>query len=273
MSEPVMYETHSHTPLCGHALGEPREYANVAIERNLRGYTVTCHNPMPDGFGRRVRMSADDFPRYLEMVEATRESFAGELDVLLGLECDYFPGYETFLEQQIDSNPFHYILGSVHPQQAEFRDRFLTGSAVDFQRAYFDQLAAAAETGLFDAISHPDLVKNMTVNEWDLDVIWSDVCRCLDRIARTGTTLELNTSGAYKAIREMNPGRRILEAAHEREIPFVIGADAHRPERVGDLFVEALMLLAETGYQEVHYFRQRTRHNLPIAVAIESLPE
>ena len=50
MTERIVYESHSHTPLCKHAFGQPTEYAAVAEQRGLQGLIVTCHNPMPDGF-------------------------------------------------------------------------------------------------------------------------------------------------------------------------------------------------------------------------------
>src|SRR5437867_2201904 len=52
MLEPVLYETHMHTPLCRHASGEPEAYAEIAIERGLAGIIVTCHNTMPGGYGQ-----------------------------------------------------------------------------------------------------------------------------------------------------------------------------------------------------------------------------
>ena len=54
---PLIYESHSHTPLCKHADGWPVDYAAVAEERGLKGLIVTCHNPMPDGFSSGVRMA------------------------------------------------------------------------------------------------------------------------------------------------------------------------------------------------------------------------
>jgi histidinol-phosphatase (PHP family) len=51
----------------------------------------------------------------------------------------------------------------------------------------------------------------------------------------------------------------------------VVGADAHEPGRVGESFDAALRLLADCGYREVSYFRQRTRHDVPITTAQASL--
>ena len=267
----MLYETHSHTTLCKHAVGHPDEYAQAALDAGLSGYTITCHNPMPDGFGKHVRMDPGEFEQYVELVRAAQVKWDGRLDVRLGLECDYFAGYEQWLTKQAEAADFDYLLGSVHPQLAEFTERFFTGSTLEFQRTYFEQLAMAAETGLFDCLAHPDLVKNQTADQWRPADVLSDICRALDRIAATGIAMELNTSGANKTIREMNPFPDMLREMCARKIPVVIGSDAHEPGRVGDRFGDALSLLTDCGYQHVSYFIARQRRELPIDAAIESL--
>ena len=271
MSEPVLYETHSHTPLCKHAVGEPAEYAAAAKERGLKGLTVTCHNPMPDGFSAAVRMAEEQFPEYLDLVAQTREQFDGSVDVLLGLEADYFEGHESYVEKQLQSAEFNYVLGSVHPQIGEFRATYWSDDPMEVQRTYFRLMAQAAETKLFDSMAHPDLIKNEFVAEWDQSAILDDICRALDRIAATGVAMELNTSGRNKRIKEMNPFPAMLKEMQSRGIPVTIGADAHTPERVADNFGPALDLLAECGYNRVSYFVQRERVDVPIDVARASL--
>ena len=130
----LVYETHSHTPLCNHARGEPEQYAAVAWQRGLRGLTVTCHNPMPDGYSASSRMRADQLADYLELVQRARQQWEGRIDVRLGLECDFFAGTEPWVERQLASADFHYVLGSVHPQVAEFRQRYFDGDARSYQR-------------------------------------------------------------------------------------------------------------------------------------------
>lgn len=272
MSERLVYESHSHTPLCKHAHGWPTEYAAVAEKRGLRGLIVTCHNPMPDGFSAHVRMSPEQFDEYVQLVADTRAEWEGRVDVRLGLEADYFVGYEDFVERQLASADFHYVLGSVHPQIAEFRNAHWNDDPVGFQRIYFESLAASAETKLFDCLAHPDLVKNETVNDWDVAAIMDDVILpALDRIAETGVAMELNTSGRNKRIPQMNPCPEMLVAMRERGIPVVLGADAHVPDRVADRYEEALDLLQSCGYERVSYFLERTRRELSIADARGSL--
>jgi histidinol-phosphatase (PHP family) len=69
----------------------------------------------------------------------------------------------------------------------------------------------------------------------------------------------------------MNPGPRILELVRSRDIPIVLGADAHRPERVADGYAVALRLLKSLGFSEVSYFLDRKRHTVAIGTALASL--
>ncbi|NBW87985.1 MAG: histidinol-phosphatase HisJ family protein, partial [Planctomycetia bacterium] len=264
MSQPLLYESHCHTPLCKHAHGEPVEYAAAALERGLRGIIFTCHCPLPDRISHTVRMAPEEFDRYVEIVGEARDKFAGRLDVRLGLESDYYPGVEPWLEKLHARAPLHHVLGSVHMQVTHYRARYFTGDFLAYQRTYFEHLAASAETGLFDTLAHPDLVKNEAPAEWDFARIRPDIERALDRIARTGVAMELNTSGLNKAMPEMNPGPRMLALIRERGIPVVLGADAHRPGRVADRYEDALRLLGETGFRTVSLFLDRRRREVPV---------
>ena len=271
MKEAVLYEQHMHTPLCRHAIGEPEEYAAQAYERNLKGIVVTCHNPLPDGLGASVRMRPEQWDEYLEIVQRARDAWAGRVDVRLGLEVDFWPGLEPFLEKQLASAEFHHVLGSVHPQMDSYRALFWRGDIPQYQHLYFHHLAAAAESGLFDTLSHPDLIKNCDPAQWGLKRLMPDIEYALDRIAKTGVAMELNTSGLNKAISEMNPGPQILKAMNQREIPVVIGADAHSPRRVADRFEIALDLLQEAGYRHTFVTVDRKRTPVLIETARASL--
>lgn len=271
MPEPLLYESHLHTPLCRHAAGEPGEYAALAEARGLKGIIVTCHNPIPGGYSASVRMRPDQFDEYVAMVAAARDAWTSRVDVRLGIECDYAPGMEPWLEELLGKAEFHHVLGSVHPQVGEYRKRWFTGDPKAYQRLYFEHLAMAAESGFFDTLAHPDLVKNEAPDAWDFEELLDSILASLDRIAAAGTAMELNTSGLYKALPEMNPGPRQLREMRLRSIPVVLGADAHVPSRVADRYGDALDLLAEAGYQTVSLFLHRKRHEIPIATAKASL--
>lgn len=268
---PLLYETHCHTTLCKHAIGTPEEYCYHAIRRGLKGIIFTCHAPLPNGWSAEVRMADEEFPAYVAMVERVRLAFVGQLDVRLGLESDFMPGLEPWLKSLHAREPLNHVLGSVHYQMAFYRERYFTGDVFAFQQTYYEHLALAAESGLFDTLSHPDLIKNEAPLQWHFPRIKPYIERALDRIAATGVAMELNTSGLLKTVREMNPGPAQLSLMRERGIPVVIGADAHRPDRVGDGFVAALGLLRAAGYDEVSFFVERRRVSVALSQALESL--
>jgi histidinol-phosphatase (PHP family) len=270
-ADPVLYEMHMHTPLCKHAVGEPEEYAAVAQQRGLQGIVVTCHNPTDNGWSPQVRMSVAEFDDYVAMIERARQTWAGRVDVRLGIESDYVPGMEQWLEKFHNMAEFNHVLGSVHPQLGQYQERYFDGNYETFQRTYFEHLALAAESGLFDTLAHPDLVKNTAPDDWDLDRVLDTIHSSLDRIAAAGTAMELNTSGLNKNIAEMNPSAAILQEMQQRNIPVVIGADAHNPQRVSANFIDALDTLDTVDYTHVSLFLNRERKEIPLDQARDSL--
>lgn len=268
---PLLYESHCHTPLCKHAVGFPADYAAVAEQRGLKGIIFTCHGPLPDGMGIEHRMAPEEWDTYVALVEGARSEFAGRVDVRLGVESDFVPGFEKWAEQLHARSPLHHVLGSVHTQTTFYRARYFHGDWFAYQQGYFEHLAQSAETGLFDTLAHPDLVKNESPRDWLYGRIEPHILRALDRIAATGVAMELNTSGLNKALPEWNPGPRILAEIRARGIPVVLGADAHRPGRVADRYEEALRLLSGLGFTHVSLFLDRVRQEIPIPAALASL--
>lgn len=267
----LYYDSHMHTPLCKHAWGEPEEYCAQAVKAGLKGIIFTCHCPMPDGFWPSVRMSEGEFDLYVSLVQRAKAAYAGKLDVCLGIESEFFPGYEKYIEGLHQRVEFDYCLGGLHWQAKEYLGKFEQGTIEGFRRTYFEHLAVSAETGLYDCIAHPDLVKNYHPDSWCFAIIKNTVAGVLDRIARTGVAMELNTSGLNKSYSEMNPGNEMLRMMAERKIPVVIGSDAHRAQRVGEHFVTALNNLVEAGYDHVSYFKKRARIDLKISDVISSI--
>ena len=269
LSAPLLYESHCHTPLCRHAVGEPEDYARAALQLNLAGINITCHGPTPREWGHC--MKSFEWPQYLEICARARENFAGRIDVKTGIECDFLPSLTQYWRDFLPRYQLSHVLGSVHPQVEEYRRMYWNGDAFDYQKTYFKLLAQAAQTGLFDTLSHPDLVKNTVADDWNIERILPWIEKSLDAIAATGTAMELNTSGLNKKIREMNPAPEILRAMNQRKIRVVLGADAHVPERVAADFEDALALLKKCGYDEISFFVDRKRRDVSIDAATASL--
>jgi histidinol-phosphatase (PHP family) len=268
---PLYYDSHMHTPLCKHAWGEPEEYAAQALKAGLKGIIFTCHCPMPDGFWPSVRMSNSEFDTYVEIVRRAAKAYEGRLEVCLGLESEFFPGCEDWIRSLHERADFDYVLGGLHWQAKEYLSKFEVGTIENFRRTYFEHLAQSAESGLYDCLAHPDLVKNYHPDSWCFAIIKNSAEAALDRIAKTGVAMELNTSGLNKSYSEMNPGNEMLRMMAERGIPVVVGSDAHRANRVGEHFITALNNLNEAGYDKVSYFQKRQRIDLKISDVLSSI--
>ena len=266
---PLLFESHCHTPLCRHAVGEPQAYAQAALQRNLAGINITCHGPTPREWGHC--MKSFEWPEYRRICARARDEYAGRIAVKTGIECDFLPSLTSYWREFLKSHELSHVLGSVHPQVEEYRRQFWNGDAFDYQKKYFELLAQSAETGLFDTLSHPDLVKNTVADDWDLERIMPFIEKSLDRIAATNACMELNTSGRNKRISEMNPAPAILRAINERGIRIVLGADAHVPERVSEGFEDALDLLRDCGFTQVSFFVDRVRRDVAVDAARASL--
>jgi histidinol-phosphatase (PHP family) len=266
-----MFDSHMHTPLCNHAVGEPELYAEEAIRQGLRGIIFTCHSPMPRALMARARMRMDQFDEYVSMVLRCQEAFKGQLEVRLGMETDWFPGFEDWIQELHQKAAFDYCLGSVHWHAPEYMDAFETGTRERFRQGYFEHLAESAETGFFDCLAHPDLIKNYRCESWEFEEMKPFIAASLDRIAKTGVHMELNTSGVHKFYGEMNPSNDMLSMMLERNIPIVVGSDSHKPGRVAEGFVTALTNLKAVGYTQVSVFEKRKPKAVGIDEALSSL--
>ena len=58
-------------------------------------------------------MEEGQFEEYISMVARATEACADRVEVRLGYECDWVPGLEGFLRDQLEKAPFHYVLGSL----------------------------------------------------------------------------------------------------------------------------------------------------------------
>jgi histidinol-phosphatase (PHP family) len=271
MSTPIYYDSHMHTPLCKHASGDTEDYADVALARGLKGITFTCHSPMPEGWWPQVRMNEAQLDEYLEMVERARRAYEGRLEVRVGMEMDYFPGLEWWVEKLNERLPLSHVLGSVHFFGPEYKAKFFKGDDLAFEKLYFQHLADSAETGLFDTLAHPDLIKNHRPQLWSFERLEECIHESLQRISKTKVAMELNTSGILKRYPETNPGPQMLKLMHQYGIPVVLGSDSHSPKRVGSDFLFATQMLEEAGYTKASYFIGRRRFECALDLIANSV--
>lgn len=270
----MIIDCHMHTPLCGHAVGEPREYVDSAARQGIDLITFTCHIPMDDvGFGNeQIRMHKDQLPAYLDAVgDAAEYGRSHGVEVLCGIEAEYFADEAALgsMDDTLASHPFDFVLGSLHHQVPIYRDR-LRASGLDQDPAiiddYFQTLATGARTGRYNSMSHPDVIRIYGTVTHFIPQQHEDSIRAFLAAARdSDTCIEVNTSGLFKGVYELHPDPLILKWAHEMGVPLTIGSDAHVPERVGGAFDTVLPLLSQIGFRHLHYFKQGQRQKIDLS--------
>ena len=206
----------------------------------------------------------DDLDEYVDaVVEAKRRG----LPVKLGLEVDYEPGTERALAELLEPYPWDYLLGSVHfvdgfsiDQEPGLVHRVPVGEA---WRRYFTWLRNAARSGLFDVLSHPDLIKYFGMRPPDEETHYLHV-ETADAIEAAGVCIEVSAAGLHKPVGELYPDRSFLELCHERGVPITLASDAHQPAHVGRDLDRAAALSREAGYETVTVFDHRERRQEPL---------
>ena len=260
-------DSHTHTYLCRHARGTPLDYARAALDAGLAGIVCTDHLPFPDEPEPTIRMRADEFPRYLELVDEARAAMPPGF-VGLGLEADFHtPLVPDWLRRHFDAAPFDLVLGSVHTGpywDMTPDDPAVTPEVVrEVFRRYFLKMERLARSRIFDACAHFDLPKRRGFRVPE-DALREMVLPALDAVAEAGMAVEINTSGAFHGIRELYPSAEILSWMHERGIGLLFGSDAHLPARVGSCFAEAVALARAAGYTRYRRYAARRFREVPL---------
>jgi histidinol-phosphatase (PHP family) len=256
----ALADYHVHTPLCHHAAGWPLEYAARAVELGLGELGFADHNPMPEQFDS-WRMGRADLPRYFEEVEKARAQFP-QLNIRLGLECDYLPGREAWIEELRGMADWDFFIGSVHylPDGTEVdaptaMKRYRNGDGDAIWTQYWKTYERAIRSRLFDFVAHPDLPKKFGFRPaGDLRSYYEPVVAAL---AETGTPFEINTAGWRKECAEQYPAREFVEMASAAAVPLLINSDSHAVAELAAGFPEAIALAKDAGYTRTVRFRQR----------------
>jgi histidinol-phosphatase (PHP family) len=177
---------------------------------------------------------------------------------------DYLPGHELWIRELAARHPWDYFIGSVHyvsdswdidnpAKLSEWKQR----DTFEVWSLYFERLAMAAASGLFEIIGHADLPKKFGHRPTqDCAPLYE---KFLTTVKQHDCAIELNTAGLRKDCREIYPSRALLELAFRMGVPITFGSDAHAPEEVGMNFAEAVQLAQATGYRECCRFAGRQR--------------
>jgi histidinol-phosphatase (PHP family) len=267
VSSLFLVDYHIHTKRCKHACGADREYVETAIRQGLREMGFADHIPRfyePPDQDHKVAergMSWIELEEYVHAVETLRGQYP-EVRIKLGLEVDFVPGWERQIEIIQRQYPWDYLIGSVHfiPEWSYGylpyeKDR--TPSEV--YPKYFEMVARAAESGLFDILGHIDLPKRgfKPLPPSEMTALYRQLA---GRLGKVQAIVELNTYG-LRCLKQggvgIYPDEELARFCYQQGVQFTLGSDAHRPEDVGTDLSAACRMMRRIKIDRIATFERR----------------
>ena len=208
-----------------------------------------------------------DWATYTAEVARLRKAYAGQLDILCGVELDtlYDPATCPGAEYVIGST--HYL--DVHPEgysraidwSAEVSqrlcDEFYGGDWYDMCRAYYDVEAHVLERTNCTFVGHFDLITRFndelrTFDEEDPRYV-GPALEVMEHLVSQGLPFEINC-GAHNRGRkaELYPRRSLLRALHDFGGQIFINSDAHDTLCLNGSFDVAVERALECGFTHVN---------------------
>ena len=234
---PVLYDLHTHTTY-SHGKGSIADNARAAAAAGLETLGIADHGPGHVGYGFRM----SDLGSMRADIEAIRLELPG-LRVLLGAEANIINRSGHLDISAEDQKLFDFIIAGYH--YGVFGEHAVSAFFVHAggiigsvtgrtsrgaRHRNTDLIIAAVENNDIKAISHPGAKNPVYIEE---------VAACC---ARRGTLLEINEKHGELSVES-------IRKAAESEALFILGSDAHSPERVGR--VEAGLARAEEAGLEL----------------------
>lgn len=248
-----------------------REHCDEAEAAGLTALCVTNHVERMLPSGEWVVELEEAVGRFTDEGEAAAEEDAARaaLDVRLGAEFEYRPGWTDDLDRLADRVPFDFVLGSAHIVEGlnvsggpEVEEYFDGRSLEEAYGPYFDALEEMVDWGGFDAVAHFDLVKRYGhehYGAYDPRRFEGRIRSVLSAMAAGGIGIEVNASGLVQAPAAPYPSARILAWAREEGVPFLTaGTDSHRPADLATGLEEAVEAARRAGWGALAILEERS---------------
>ena len=204
----------------------------------------------------------------ISVLKRLQEEFP-DIKLKLGLEVDYIPGREDYIQQLEQSCDFDYIIGSVHFidgwgfDHPDFRHLFEEKDIDQVYSRYFELVQMAVDSGLFDIIGHLDLIKIWGHRPRQNNILFH-VKQLLKSIKAAGMIIEINSAGLRKPVGEIYPQQEVIDLIASKQIAVTLGSDAHHPRQVGEGLQEVRGVLIDAGFTHLASLQQRQVRMQPL---------
>lgn len=260
----MKHNYHTHTTRCHHATGSDESYVLSAIKGGFTQLGFSDHSPWKydTPFVSDIRMTLDEFESYHASILSLKEKYKDQIEIKIGLECEYFRKYMPWLNQFIEDKQLDYvILGNHYFETDELHLYYGSNCHRDnMLEDYVRTCIEGMKTGVYAYLAHPDLY--CRAREWD--ALSEKAAHRICRAAKENDfILEYNLAGlkmsqAYH--RDLYPHPKFWEIAGRLGCKAIVGVDAHSPHALEDvaMFEQAQKTLKELGcelVEEISFLR------------------
>ncbi len=233
------------------------EVVQEAIRRDFVSIGFSDHSFTPCDTSYCMKDTA--YPAYFAEIQRLRAKYAGQIDVLTGLELDYY--------SEVDRTPFDYWIASVHylilngqcypidhsrAQQLACIEAECGGSLLEFARRYYDNVMHNVARSTPEIVGHFDVITKFGLID-DQDPAYQRIAlAALDEVMKTAKRIEMNTGAIAKGIRSTPyPAPFLLRRVLENGGEVVLSADAHRADTIDCYFRECVAQLKQIGFDHI----------------------
>jgi histidinol-phosphatase (PHP family) len=202
--------------------------------------------------------------------------------IRFGVEITYDRDHEDDIRDHLLRHVYDYVIGSVHvyadsPFHATRVAAWTAGRPLaEIVAPYFDEVARAIRSGLFDTIGHLDFVKRYLVphvTPAQLAAAPELYEPLLVALVETGTALEVNTSGLRQAPAETYPAAPIVERYRLLGGTTVVaGSDAHRKGSFTAGLEAGYGVVAAAGFGQLAFRRGGSRVDVTLPDRFRTRP-
>ncbi len=233
------------------------QFVNTAVRRNINEITLLEHSVRFKDFHCTFK-EAREYNLYQKKWFEEKRKTAHTLDefkalayeiksrdypvkINFGIEVCWFEQHREKIAELVSDGFFDYVLGSVHwIDNWTFNQRKYQWLGRDVNKIYaryFEMENTLMESGIFDIIAHPDLVRCHSIYpDYDLTDTYREFCKIAKE---NGVAVEMNTArGQKNGINE-----DFFKIAKEEGVTFSTGSDAHSPQDVGKGIREVMLKL------------------------------
>ena len=265
---------HTHTTFCDGKL-TPDAMVQAAISRNMAAIGFSGHSHTP--FDESYCMSRENTENYIETVSRLRVQYAGQIEVYLGLERDFYSDIK-------DLSPFDYVISSVHyvykngeylavdESEAVLKKNVAEKYGSDyfaFFEDYYKTVIDAAQFDGADIMGHFDLVMKFNEEDRLFDTgnrrYISAVNEALYMLAAKDKIIEINTGAMFRGYREVPyPMADILVKWNKLGGRIMLSSDAHDAYGLCYKFAQAQKLAQRCGFKEAVVFSHGKEAAVPL---------